>query len=211
MCNGRIVTFDGERRLAGLLRMLRKATLGDIARLAPMIRAVKRDPRNAFLGGPFFSAFDHRRPNASVADHFSPAFCAEFVRPLSVRMNGAEPDEIALSSFGTNLSMVFDSYEQLRDGLDPSFDEFTRAVPVCMDTRGGKADCAWRSRGRRAYLGRASIEKRAFDHVVLATPANITAGPVRFPHAPELADLLASVRYHPVAVVVAEKVRPADL
>jgi oxygen-dependent protoporphyrinogen oxidase len=205
--NGRIITFDGERRWAGLLRTLSTTTLRDIARLVPMVMAIKRDRRNAFLGGPFFRALARRRPAATVADHFSPAFCAEFVRPLSVRMNGAEPDEIALGSFGTNLSMVFDGYEQLRDGLDPLFEEFARTVPIRTETR---AEGLIVRDGRVAGLriqDRRGIEELAFDHVVLATPAGVSSGLVRS-QAPELADLLASVRYHPVAVVVAEYNRP---
>src|SRR3954464_13858586 len=37
--NGRIITFDGERRWTGLLRTLATTTLRDIARLGPMVTA----------------------------------------------------------------------------------------------------------------------------------------------------------------------------
>jgi oxygen-dependent protoporphyrinogen oxidase len=56
-------------------------------------------------------------------------------------------------------------------------------------------------------VGPSGVEELEFDHVVLATPACHAAELVR-PHAYDLAQLLGSVRYFSVGVVVAEYDRP---
>src|ERR1700730_11048752 len=69
--DGRIVTLDGERRWSGMLRVLRTCTLSDVVRAAPMVAAIRRDRRNAFLGGPFFRSLAGRGDGDSVASYFS--------------------------------------------------------------------------------------------------------------------------------------------
>jgi oxygen-dependent protoporphyrinogen oxidase len=205
--NGRTVTFDDDRRWAGMFDLLRNCTLGDIFKAACIAAAIKRDRRNAFLGGPYLTALATRRDNSGLASYFSQAFCDEIVRPMSVRMNGAEPDEIALGNFGTNLSMIFDSYEQLRDGLDPLFERFAQSGPLRLATRaeslivrdGGVVGLRVRDEN--------GLQELECDHVVLALPACLAADLVR-PHARGLAQLLETVRYFPAGVVVAAYNRP---
>jgi oxygen-dependent protoporphyrinogen oxidase len=205
--DGRVVTFDGERRITGMLRLLRTCSVRDLLRAGPMAAAIRRDRRNAFLGGPFFAHLAKRRPADGVASHFSRAFCEQVVRPMSVRMNGAEPDEIALGNFGTNLCMIFDTYDQLRHGLEPLFERFAAAGPLRLGTG---VDSLMVRDGRVVGLqvrGPDGAEERRYDDVVLAVPAPQAAALVR-PCAPQLGSLLDDVRYFPVAVVVAEYARP---
>jgi protoporphyrinogen/coproporphyrinogen III oxidase len=205
--DGRIVTLDGERRWAGMMRVLRTCTLRDVLRAAPMVAAIRRDRRNAFLGGPFFTALEARRENDSPASYFSRSFCEQVVRPMSVRMNGAEPSQIALGNFGTNLCMIFDTYEQLRDGFDPLFDRFAQTGPLRL---GSTVESLIVRRGRVAGLrvrDECGVEELAYDQVVLAMPARQAAELLR-PHSIELAALLGAIKYFPVGVVVAEYDRP---
>lgn len=205
--DGRIVTLDAERRWRGMLRTLSACTPGDIVKAARMALALRRDRRNAFLGGPFFARLAKRTGHVRVAEYFSPSFCEQVVRPMSVRMNGAEAAEVPLGNFGTNLCMVFDTYEQLRDGLEPLFERFAETGPMRLGTTvedllvdGGRI-VGLRVRGPNG------IEDLAYDHVVLAIPACHAAKLVG-PHAAELARLLGAIRYNPVGVVVAEYSRP---
>jgi len=206
--DGRIVTFDDERRWPALVELLRICTLGDVRKAAAMAAAIRYDRRNAFLGGPYFTALAQRHGERPIAGYFSRTFCDEVVRPMSVRMNGAEPDEIALGNFGTNLAMIFDSYEQLRHGLEPLFESFAQSVPVRLTTTAESLIV----RGRRVVGVRVRSadgrgEDLEFDRVVLALPACLAANLVR-PHARALAELLGLVRYFPVGVVVAAYARP---
>ena len=205
--NGRIVTLDGERRLSGLTRLLRSCTVADIAKLALMAQAIKRDRHNAFLGGRYFAGLAKRRGDGGVENYLSRACCEELLRPLSVRMNGAEPGEIGLGNLGTNLCMIFDTYDQLRDGLEPLFERFAQSGRPRLATT---AESLIVRDGRVVGVRVRSpegVEEIESDHVVLAVPACSAAELVR-PHAPELARLLGSVRYFPVGVVVAEYERP---
>jgi oxygen-dependent protoporphyrinogen oxidase len=205
--DGRIVTLDGDRRWSSLLRFLRTCTAADAVKLAGMIAAVKRDPRNGFLGGTYFNKLSRKRGCGSVESYFSGRFCEDIVRPMSVRMNGAEPTEIGLGNLGTNLCMLFDTYDQLQNGLTPLFERFGQdgglrlATEVkSLSVRGGRVV------GVRVNGPSGALELE-FDHVVLALPGCLAAGLVR-PHAPELGQTLDLVRYFPVGVVVAEYERP---
>ena len=205
--DGRIVTLDGERRWAGVMRVIRTCTLRDVVRAAPMVAAIRRDRRNAFLGGPFFTALEARRGNESPASYFSRSFCEQVVRPMSVRMNGAEPSQIALGNFGTNLCMIFDTYEQLRDGFDPLFERFAQTGPLRLAST---VESLILHRDRVIGLrvrGEGGLEELRYDQVVIATPA-CHAAQLLQPHSGELASLLGSVSYFPVGVVVAEYNRP---
>jgi oxygen-dependent protoporphyrinogen oxidase len=205
--DGHIVTFDGERRWSGLFRFLRTCTAGDAVKVARMAAAIKCDPRNAFLGAAFFSNLAKRRCDDRIETYLSRGFCQEIVRPMSVRMNGAEPNEIGLGNFGTNLCMIFDTYDQLRDGLEPLFERFAQTCDLRLATtarslvvRGGRVVGV-------QVEGPRGVEELQFDHVVLAIPACHAAELVR-PHGQELARRLDLVRYFPVGVVVAEYDRP---
>ncbi len=48
------------------------------------------------------------------SDVFGDKFCNDILRPIVVRMNGAEPEETYIENLGSNLRMLKDSYEQLR-------------------------------------------------------------------------------------------------
>src|SRR5204862_4414489 len=54
-----------------------------------------------------------------VSRYFSRAFCDRIIRPMTVRMNGAEPDEIYMGTLSSNVRMLLDTYEQFTHGLAP--------------------------------------------------------------------------------------------
>jgi oxygen-dependent protoporphyrinogen oxidase len=127
---------------------------------------------------------------------------------MSVRMNGAEPDEIYMGNLASNARMILDTYDQFTHGLAPLFASFAREYDVRSGTA---AEELLFANGRavgvrvRSELG-ATSELRGCG-VVLAAPANVAAR-LTAPRLPALARELGSIAYHPVALVVAEYDRP---
>jgi oxygen-dependent protoporphyrinogen oxidase len=206
--DGRLVTVDGSRRWRSALGLLRSGPLADLWRFGRLAWRVKRAEAEGYLGGPHFTALGVRSDHRPLAAWFSARFADTLLRPLSLRMNGAEPDEVYLGNLGTNLRTLLDTYDQPRHGMRPLFDEFARRVPVELGVRarglvvrGGRvAAVAIEDRaGRR--------EERPCAGLVLATPAGAAAGLLE-PHLGATAQALRAVRYFPVLVVVACYTRP---
>lgn len=206
--DGKIVTLDSTRRLGSTLAYLRGCPPADAMRLAGLCARVWLDARNRFLDGPSFARLARDADDSSLASHFSPAFCRAVVRAMSVRMNGAEPDEIHLGNFGTHLGMWLDTYDQLKAGMGAFIGAATAPLAVRFNA---SVERVMVRHGRVCGLhvrqpdGR--IDHLEYDHVVLATPAGVSADLLR-EHDAGLAAALDDIRYFPVLVVVAAYRRP---
>lgn len=200
---GGVRAIEGTQRNRATLRLLYGASPRDLAHLVRAARAVRRNPDNRFLDGPdFLRAI--RSGDRSLNRVFGKHISAKLVRPMTIRMNGAEPDEAFLGNFGTNLSLVLDSFDQLADGFDPVFESVAQLVQVHQNVtvtevlHDGGAVNAIAYRQSDGTIGRAEA-----DVVVLATPAAPAAELVQSLDS-ELARLLNQVPYYPVGVLVAE-------
>ncbi|MGP1371181.1 MAG: protoporphyrinogen/coproporphyrinogen oxidase [Almyronema sp.] len=204
--NGKIVTVDSRQRWLGLVKLLRQASLTDVIQFLRMCLAVKQKETNGYLGGPYFTSLSQQFNQPSMSQFFSAAFCQRLIRPMSVRMNGAEPDEVYLGNLGSNLRMVLDTYEQLHHGIHPVLEQFARQVSVRLATTVESLVF----RGDRVVgleLNQAGrTQTQDYAGVILATPAPIAANLVA-PIAANLAETLRLVRYYPVMVIVAEYCR----
>ncbi len=204
--DGRIVTFDSQRRWSSLLELARRCSRRDLFRFGRLCLAVRRNEENGYLGSRYFDALAERWNDPPVGSHFGDEFCRRLVRPMSVRMNGAEPDEIHLGNFGSNLRMVLDSYDQLTLGMQRVLEQFEQTATIRLGTRVESLLLrAGRVAGLRVTGPTGVAEERFYDRVVLATPAAVSARIVA--PAARLAELLGRVRYFPVALILAEYAR----
>jgi len=127
---------------------------------------------------------------------------------MTVRMNGAEPDEIYMGTLASNVRMLLDTYDQFSHGLAPLLRAFLWDYDVRLDTA---VEALVVEHGRvtgvrtRHADGRTSELRGA--GVILATPAHTTAA-LAEPVLPDLAAQLRSVSYYPVTLVLAEYDRP---
>ncbi|WP_251445956.1 FAD-dependent oxidoreductase [Microbacterium sp. USTB-Y] len=199
--NGRVAPLEGTRRGRATLSILARARPSDTIRLVRYARSITSDDANRYLDGPAFARMTRTR-DRSLSEVFGRAVLAELIRPMTVRMNGAEPNEAYLGNLGTNLALVLDDFDQLTDGFEPVLDEFTRRTIVHTNTRamelvvdGGHIKGVIVS---RQDCGNAMLES---DIVVLAVPAAIAADLVRSLD-PRTAQALSTVPYHPVGVVI---------
>jgi oxygen-dependent protoporphyrinogen oxidase len=200
----RIAGIDGNRPLRSALGYLREVGGLDALRFARMCARVRRDEENRFLGSPYFRHLADSRGEPSLDEVFSPGLIAAAIRPMTLRMNGAEPDEAYLGNFGSNLGMLLDHYDQLADG---NRELIARFETICEVRLGTKVESLAVSDGRVKGIEVTSPNggpgERRYDMVVLATPAHESARLLR-PHLGRAAGLLDAVRYFPAAVLVAE-------
>ncbi len=205
--DGRLHTFDSATR-GRALRQLRGIPPRDLARLGRLVLTVRRDPDARRLAEGTSRSLSRRYRDRSVEQAFSPRLRELLLRPLTVRVSAAEPDEVPMANVLPYVSMILDTYEQLRGGMH----EVVAAAAA-------RSRVSLRSEARGLLLerglvcglrlanpaGERTIER--FDGVILATHAHATARTVESA-IPRLAALLNEVRYFPVTVLLAEYERP---
>lgn len=204
----RVLTLDSGRRLRSLSHFARMGSPRDILRLARLAMKIRADRANGYLGSALFTELARTYDHRPLSAHFGAKITRVLLRPMVIRNNGAEPDEVYFGTFGTNLAMLLDTYDQLDRGIGPVLDAFARQVDVRLATtvtglvlRDGEVAGL-----RLNERGGLSVERR-YDAVVLATPAPAAAKIVRT-DLPALAKRLDETSYFPSTVVLVEYDRP---
>ncbi len=204
--NGKVVRLSKEKdRLFNILRVLSLAGFGGTMRLLPLIQAVQKDHQQGYLNTPYFNAIAEQFDSKPLSSFF-PTGCTEhLIRPVTVRMNGAEPEEYYPGNFGSNLALVLDSYEQLKQGMHALLDRFRENAKL-INILTGKHVRAVERIGNTITLHYSSGGEdatAAYGRVIVAIPA-IQAATLFGDTLPELSALLGQVRYYPVAVAIAK-------
>ncbi|WP_326598967.1 protoporphyrinogen/coproporphyrinogen oxidase [Streptomyces sp. NBC_01803] len=207
--DGRVLTLDSERRGQTLQNIRRMGSARDVARLATMAARIRADESNRFLGSRYFGGISRRHDDAPLAAYFGREMTESLIRPMVIRNNGAEPDEVYPGTFGTNLAMLLDHYDQLAGGIQPALDAIAKRVTIRAGARaeGLVVNRLGRVTGLRISEGGGPAEASEYDGVVLATPAHATAGIVTEAR-PTMAERLRRVRYFPSTVVLVEYDEP---
>jgi oxygen-dependent protoporphyrinogen oxidase len=206
--DGKVKTFEARARWRTLVDLTRGVATRDVLRFGHLLWRVKMDEAAGYLGSPLSRTLAVRFDDRPASQHFSPEFCRRVIRPMSVRMNGGEPDEIYVGNLGSNLRMILDTYEQFQHGLAPLLHD----VEQCYDVRlNAAAESLLVSGGRVSGVRVRSADGRTTDvhgsGVILATPAHASAT-LTEPILPALAAHLRTVAYYPVTLIVAEYDRP---
>lgn len=206
--NGRLIPFDRKKRWSALYRLVAGNRLRDLWRFFSMAQHVRKHPDDGFADAPYFHQMAAKLGHPALKDVFSARFCRDWIRPMVVRMNGAEADEAHLSSFGSNLRVALDSYDQLTSGMEGLIEKFSAGTSLLLGTRVTGLDMqGGQVKGVVVRDAQGQTQLLAADAVCVALPAPQASALVR-PHAPDLASLLAQVRYFPVHLVVAHYSRP---
>lgn len=202
--DGKVVKLSKEKdRFFNILRVLSLAGVGGTMRLLPLLQAVRKDYGQGFLNTSYFNAIADRFDNEPLASFFPKSCARHLIRPVTVRMNGAEPDECYPGNFGSNLALVLDSYEQLKQGMHALLERF-RANPKSVNLLTGHHVKAVERSGNTIVLHYADGKRNAtaaYNRVIVALPA-IQAAPLFGDVLPGLSAILGQVRYYPVAVAI---------
>ena len=206
--NGSIRTFDGGARWRTMAGLARGLSARDLIAFGELLCRVKCHEASGYLGSPHARALADRYDAFPVSRYFSRAFCDRIIRPMTVRMNGAEPDEIYMGTLSSNVRMLLDTYEQFTHGLAP-------LLGACLDQYDVRLNAAaealivehGRITGVQVRNADGTTAELRGRGVVLATPAHAAAA-LAAPILPGLAGQLRSVAYYPVTLVLAEYDRP---
>jgi oxygen-dependent protoporphyrinogen oxidase len=206
--DGRVKTFEGKARWRTMADLARGVAPADVMRFGRLVWRVKRDESTGYLGSDYSRQLGQRYDDMPASRYFSPEFCRRILRPMCVRMNGAEPDEVFMGNLTSNVRMILDSYEQLAHGLRPLLAACRDRYDVCLNTategllvNGGRVD------GVRIRRADGSVGELRGAGVIVATPAGIAASLVGA-ELPALAGRLRSIAYYPVSLVIAEYEKP---
>lgn len=202
---GKLRTVDSQRKLASLVHVLSLVGPRDFARLAGLARLLKKHPEEGLLGGSFFSRVAEEKDHQPLSHWFGAGTVRDFLRPITLRMNGAEPDEYSFGCLGSNLRMLLDSYDQLSLGMADLLERFEERTLVSFGTR--VVRLVWSGRRVVGVEVERDGKRETLDYaaVVLALPAPAAA---RLLPGEAIERPLVAIRYNPVTLVVARYRRP---
>ena len=204
----RVRTFDGGRRWRTMAGLARGLSAKDVIAFGHLLWRVRSDQASGYLGSPCSRSLGERYDAFPVNRYFSPAFCERIIRPMTVRMNGAEPDEIYMGTLTSNVRMLLDTYEQFTHGLAPLLNAFHARYDVRLNTEAQSLILEHgRVTGVRTRNAEGATSELHGAGVILATPAHAAAA-LTTSIAPGLAAQLRAVTYYPVTLVLAEYDRP---
>lgn len=206
--DGALKTFDAGARWRTMAGLARGASPSDVARFGQLLWKVKADEAAGYLGSPYARSLAQRYGAVPASAHFSRTFCDRIIRPMTVRMNGAEPDEVYVGTLASNARMLLDTYDQFTNGLAPLLGAFATEYDVRLNTlTEGLLVRGHRVVGVRARFANGDTGELRGAGVILTTPAN-AAATLTASILPRLASELRTVAYYPVTLVLAEYDRP---
>ncbi|NTW51668.1 MAG: FAD-dependent oxidoreductase [Chlorobiaceae bacterium] len=208
LVNGRVIGIskEGARRF-NMLRMMSLCGVDGVCKLYPHARTILKDRRQGVLGSEYFTRIADRYDHLTLADYLKKRCVNHVVRPITIRMNGAEPDECYPGNFGSNLALALDSYEQLRKGMHSLLDavRFMSGPGLLRISEGHQVTSISNDSAtglvRIGYVYKGQADTAVYDRVISALPA-LRLASVLEENQPEAASLLRQIRYFPVAVAI---------
>lgn len=195
-----------DSKLLNLIRIATIARPQGLAKLYHQAKAILDDRSQGFLGSDFFMKIAEHHDDKDLGRYFNRSCVDHIVRPMTIRMNGAEPDECYPGNFGSNLSLALDSYEQLNDGMHGllvTFKARQGTGPIRIH-EGHKVTRLGRETGQRVhieYTHDGNAGNAVYDHVISAIPAHRLAE-LLDETTPKAAAYLRKISYYPVAVAI---------
>jgi protoporphyrinogen/coproporphyrinogen III oxidase len=206
LVDGRVLKISKEgETLSNTIKLLSLCGFDGIRKLYPFIRAVQKDRRQGVLCSDYFRAVSDRTDHLTLAGYLRQRCVNHVIRPITIRMNGAEPDECYPGNFGSNLALVLDSYEQLRYGMHGLLDAFRnmegpgslrilgKHQVTSISNESGALNIAFRHDGVSSTA--------RYDRVISTIPA-LRLATLLDDSLPSASTLLRRIRYYPVAVAI---------
>jgi len=193
--------LDGKSLKSVVDTLSASVTPRDAWRLVRLALRHKRDHSLGQAGSRYYDKLSSDNDEPLLSQFFQPRTLENLIRPATVRMNGAEPDEVFLETFGTNLHMLLDQYDQLTSGFSGVFSSLQSRCNVRMAavTKMERLDTTW---GVESQSNK-GIHRAEYQQVFVCLPARNAAQLLK-PVSQELSDTLNEVRYYPVATIIAQ-------
>ncbi len=203
LVDGKIVPINREKTIVAIINLFKMVGAKDFFKLFYYILKIKQNPELGFLNSAFFNALSDKYDSQPASKFFGHSFNDRVLRPMSVRMNAAEPDEVYLGNLGSNIKMIADKYDQLSGGMGPLLRNFKSKVSCKFSHKLIKIEGHKLKSKKLTFEVDGRLVSQEFDAVVLALSATRAAG--FFDEAnPEMSRFLREIRYYPVAVGIAK-------
>jgi len=132
--NGKLFTIDSQKKWESIITLIQLIGIFNFYKFAKLAWAVRKDNRNGFLDGPYFSKLASKYDHQPITSYFTPRFNNSFLRPIVIRMNGSEPENYYLGNFGSNVRMVLDKYDQFKNSMSHLFNDVKKMFPIHLNT-----------------------------------------------------------------------------
>jgi oxygen-dependent protoporphyrinogen oxidase len=197
-----VVTLNKDKNAVyNALQLARRMGFKGLYFLLRSAYCIYKNRSQGFLNTPFFNTLSERFDNNSLTHYFSSKTIHSLIRPLTVRMNGAEPDECYLGNLGSNINLLMDNYEQLKEGMYPWLKRFPEFSPYINVHTEHTVQSIQHTNGK--VLLNISGRSFEYDQIIIALPAQQAAKLLEV-SVPKIAALLKGIQYYPVATIVAE-------
>ncbi len=192
--------FNSKNKIKSTFTLLSAATWKDLWRLRRLMKRVKLDRKNGDINSEEIASLNHSK-TVMLDDYFSETFIQKIIRPLTVRMNGAEPEKVSLENFGSHLQMLQDEYEQLNNPMGVIFNALHMDENISVYVKSGVEAITLHGSVYKLHFAQDRYE--TYDSIIIALPAPITAELLEN-ISPKLSTLLERVQYFPVGVLLAD-------
>jgi len=208
LINGRVVSIskEGARQL-NTLKIMGLCGIRSVKKLYPHVKALLNDRQQGVLCSDYFRQISERYDHLTLAEYLNGGCVRHVVRPVTVRMNGAEPDECYPGNFGSNLALALDSYEQLKNGMHGLIESFAdlnrpqglrilegyRVTSISNDPASSSTIVT--------FIHQEKQDSAHYDRVISALPAHQLAT-ILDNQLPSASALLRQIRYFPVAIAI---------
>lgn len=202
---GKLIPISREKNLKSIFNLLKMASPVDLIKMFFLLKMVKKDSNNSFLDSDYFNKLADQYDSKPITKYFSKRCCDNILRAMTVRMNGAEPEECYIGNIGTNISSAFDKYEQVKSGIDNVIKNFLKNFKVNLNTSVVDIvlDEENKITGIEVVDSLNKTRKEYFDTVILALPA-CTSAEVLKKRSNSLNLALKKIKYNPVLTLIAQ-------
>ena len=206
LINGRIVKLNRDgAKLYNLIKVIHLCGLPGFIKIYPHIKAILHDRSQGVLASDHFKKLSDQSDNLTLAEYLPRRCIDNVVRPITIRMNGAEPDECYPGNFGSNLSLVVDSYEQLVTGMHQLLNTFiSRHINTSLKLLKEHRVISVTRNQKSLQIGYRNPEgtgTEQYDRIISALPAHDLAT-LLDNSLPEAANLFRQINYFPVGIAI---------
>lgn len=210
--------YDSRSPLSMLSTLRQNLSINDALKLSYLAGQHLINKSLGDCSNNFYNRLASKKKFPTLSDYFSQKAQASIIRAATVRMNAAEPDEIFLQTFGSNLHMILDQYDQLSEGFDDVFSKFEQkfceSLTIHFNTKVSSVELGTPIGITTSHQGVTS--RLYYRQVIVTLPANQACtlfaatddASAYSSRSAAISSLLDSVRYYPVGVVLAKYDQP---
>lgn len=206
--NGKITKINREKNLKSFLNLFKLATPIDLIKLFYLVKRIKKQPNEGFICSDYYNNLAEKYDHKNIANYFSSKCSENLIRPMTIRMNGAEPEECYIGNFGSNLRIAFDRYDQLVEGMKSVIDSFqdklesSDKINVNLSSKVSEINLK-EDKLEIVYNKNNEELRELYDKIIISTPAYITSTLVNKISLVS-SNLLSQINYNPLAILVAK-------